>query len=213
MKKKFACFLTAMLAVAAVISGCGKKIKFEPESSSIYVKKDGTVVSADMETFSGSNYSEEELKTYVEDAVKAYNKEHGAEASAYADEKDKDASLPVSVESLEVKDEIASLFLNYASCADYLEFTGTAGMEGGIGQMEKSTVTEMTLEGEFQNAKGETASLDGVTKNGKYHVVKIEGPVTMQVEGKVQFASSGVTIDGDHTVTTPGTGVSFIVFK
>ncbi len=212
MKKKVTVLLAAVLAVMTVFSscsGCGK-VKFEPESSSIYVRKDGTVVSADIEGFEGSNYSEDELKAYVEEAVKAYNGEHGALAEAY---EDKETSLPVAIESLEVKDGTASLFLNYAGCGDYLDFTGTAGMEGGISVLEKATVAEMSLSGNFQNAKGEDAALDGVTKNGKYHVVKIEGPVTMQVEGTVKYVSTGVTIDGKHTVTTPAAVVSYIVFK
>lgn len=213
MRKKTVSFLMAVFMVFAVLSGCGKKITFEPESSSIYVKKDGTVVSADIETFSGGNYNEDELKAYVEEAVKEYNSEHGAEASAYVDEKDKDASLPVAVDSLEVKDEIASLFLNYATCADYLEFTGTAGMEGGISALEKSTVAQMTLDGTFQNDKGEDAALDGVAKNEKYHVVKVEGPVTIQVEGTIKYVSTGVTINGKYTAVTPDTGVSYIIFK
>ena len=213
MKKRTACFLMAVLTVAAVLSGCGSKNKFKPETSSIYVKKDGTVTSADIEEFVGSNYSEEELKVYVEDAVKEYNSEHGAAAEAYQADVKKGVVLPVSVQSLEVKDGEASLFLNYAGCGDYLDFTGTAGMEGGIAELQKSTVGEMNLEGNFQNAKGEDVTLDGVAKNSKYHVVKIEGPVTVQVEGTVKFVSTGVLVDDKKTVTTPAEGISYIVFK
>ena len=209
MKKKVTALLMALLAVMTVFSGCGKA-KFEPETSSIYVKKDGTVVSADIESFEGSNYSEDELKAYVEEAVKAYNGAHGAASEAYAD---KETSLPVAIDSLEVKEGMAYLYLNYAGCGDYLDFTGTAGMENGISTLEKTTVAEMSLSGNFQNAKGEDVTLDGVTKNGKYHVVKIEGPVTMQIEGTVKYVSTGVTVDSKNTVTTPAAVVSYIVFK
>ena len=126
-KKKTAAAALSALALMTALSGCGSK--FKPDTSSIYVKKDGTVVSADIESFEGSNYSEEELTTYVEDAVKLYNSEHGAESAAY---EEKDMELPVEVDSLKVEDGTATLYLNYETCSDYMEFTGTAGMENGI---------------------------------------------------------------------------------
>ncbi len=207
-KKKTAAAALSALALMTALSGCGSK--FKPDTSSIYVKKDGTVVSADIESFEGSNYSEEELTTYVEDAVKLYNSEHGAESAAY---EEKDMELPVEVDSLKVEDGTATLYLNYETCSDYMEFTGTAGMENGISQMEKSTVEEMGVEGDFQNADGEDVALADVQDKGSYHVVKVDGPVTMQVEGKVRYVSKGVTVDSKNTVTTPAGAVSYIVFK
>ena len=207
-KKKTAAAALSALALMTALSGCGSK--FKPDTSSIYVKKDGTVVSADIESFEGSNYSEEELTTYVEDAVKLYNSEHGAESAAY---EEKDMELPVEVDSLKVEDGTATLYLNYETCNDYMEFTGTAGMENGISQMEKSTVEEMGVEGDFQNADGEDVALADVQDKGSYHVVKVDGPVTMQVEGKVRYVSKGVTVDSKNTVTTPAGAVSYIVFK
>ena len=56
-------------------------------------------------------------------------------------------------------------------------------------------------------------TLDGVTKKDSNPVVIVEGPVTMQVEGTIQFVSTGVTVDGKRTVTTPAGSVSYIVFK
>ena len=94
-----------------------------------------------------------------------------------------------------------------------MEFTGTAGMEEGIADMEKSTVGAMSLEGSFKNADGEDVPLADVQEKEDYHVVEVDGPVTMQIEGKVQFVSSGVTVDSKNTVTTPAGEVSYIVFK
>ena len=146
----------------------------------------------------------------MEDAVKLYNSEQGAEASAHAE---KGETLPVEVESLKVEDGVASLFLNYETCEDYMEFTGTAGMEEGIADMEKSTVGAMSLEGSFKNADGEDVPLADVQEKEDYHVVEVDGPVTMQIEGKVQFVSSGVTVLYVYLLTTPAGEVSYIVFK
>ena len=204
--------MAAVLAVA-VLAGCGGKVKFEPKVSSIFVRKDGTVVSADIEDFVGNNYSEAELKTYVEDAVKEYNSEHGAAAEAYVDEEDEDASLPVQITSLSVENGVASLLLGYEKCSDYLEFTGTAGTENGVDRLEFSTVGETEFSGNFQNAKGEDATLESVTKKEKNSVVIIEGAVTIQVEGKVQYVSAGASLVDKHTVTTKAGDVTYIVFK
>ncbi|MCI8549275.1 MAG: hypothetical protein HFI68_01565 [Lachnospiraceae bacterium] len=212
MKRKTAGLIMAAVMAVTVLAGCGK-VKFEPEASSIYVKKDGTVISADIEAFEGSNYSEDELKTYVEEAVKEYNSEHGANAEAYVDEDDKDTVLPVKINSLTVENGTASLFLEYEKCGDYLEFVGTSGMKGAIGRLELSTVGETSFSGNFQNSKGEDVTMEGVTKKEGNPVVIIDGPVTMQVEGSIQYVSTGVTIVDKHTVTTPAESVSFIVFK
>ena len=215
MRKKSAFFLMMLLAVTVLFSGCGcgSRITFEPESSRIYVKKDGSVVSADIETFTGSNYNADELTAYVEQAVSSYNEEHGSQALAYQDDADKNTTLPVAVQSLNVENEIATLFLDYASCGDYLEFNGTAGMTGGISTLQKSTVAELAPEGSFQNADGEDTALEDVLENEKYHVVEIEGGVTMQVEGTVRYVTTGVTVDDEHTVTTPDSGICYIVFR
>ena len=124
MKRRTAGLMMAVVLAVTALAGCGGKVKFEPQASSIFVRKDGTVVSADIEDFVGNNYSEAELKTYVEDAVKEYNSEHGAAAEAYVDEEDEEASLPVKIDSLTVEEGVASLLLGYEGCSDYLEFTG-----------------------------------------------------------------------------------------
>ena len=213
MKKKTAGLMMAAVLALAALVGCGGKVKFEPTVSSIYVKKDGTVVSADIEDFVGNNYSEAELKTYVEDAVKEYKSEHGAEAEAYVDEEDKEASLPIQITSLTVEEGVASLLLAYEKCGDYLEFTGTSGTENGVSRLELSTVGETSLSGNFQNAKGEDVTLEGVTKKEKNSVVIIEGAVTIQVEGKIQYVSAGATLIDKYTVATKAGDVTYIVFK
>lgn len=213
MKKRAAGLMMAAVLAVTVLAGCGGKVKYEPEASSIYVKKDGTVTSADIEDFVGNNYSEAELRTYVEEAVKEYNSEHGAAAEAYVDEEDKEASLPVQVSSLTVEDGVASLFLEYEKCGDYLEFTGNSGTENGISSLELSTVGETSFSGNFKNAKGEDVALEGVTKTEKNPVVILEGAVTIQVEGNIQYVSASATIVDKHTVTTQAGSVTYIVFK
>ncbi len=213
MKRRTAGLMMAAVLAAAVLAGCGDKVKFEPTVSSIYVKKDGTVVSADIEDFVGNNYSEAELKTYVEDAVKEYNSEHGAPAEAYVDEDDEEASLPVQINSLTVEEGAASLLLEYERCSDYLEFTGTSGTENGVSRLELSTVGETSLSGNFQNAKGEDVTLEGVTKKEKNSVVILEGAATVQVEGKIQYMSAGAVLIDKYTVAAKAGGVTYIVFK
>ena len=65
MKRRTAGLMMAMVLAVTILAGCGGKVKFEPQTSSIFVKKDGTVVSADMEDFIGNNYSETELKRNI----------------------------------------------------------------------------------------------------------------------------------------------------
>ncbi len=213
MKRRTAGLMMAVVLAVTALAGCGGKVKFEPQASSIFVRKDGTVVSADIEDFVGNNYSEAELKTYVEDAVKEYNSEHGAAAEAYVDEEDEEASLPVKIDSLTVEEGVASLLLGYEGCSDYLEFTGNSGTESGVSRLEFSTVGETSFSGNFKNAKGEDVTLEGVTKKEKNPVVIVEGAVTVQVEGNVQYVSAGAALVDKHTVTAKAGEVTYIVFK
>ena len=197
----------------AMTAGCGD-VAFEPEASGIYVDRSGAVKSAELESFDNSafeeaRYDEAELKSFVEEAVIAYNQEKGAAAVAYASElEEKDAVLPVSVEKLEVKDAKAELILDYQSAEDYLVFNeADETITELVVQSAPSAVgAGISLDG-LVNTKGETVDASKAKTNEKYTVLTLTGTTTAVVNGKIAGVSGDVAIQDEHTVSISGSAV------
>ena len=218
MKKTFIIFL---LVGAMCLSGCSSSHEFDTEVSAVYVTADGVVTSADIEDFSGDNYSESELTAYVEGAVAAFNYESAGISEAY---ELSDTVLPVYIDQLEVADNVASLYLVYSSCDYYLEFNGKAY---GLSYLELTSITQIQeeysgtssdenegfLSAEFVDTDGASVDADTVISKKKLNVLITEGAATIQVDGKIKYVSSNVTVADDYTVETPEDGLCYIVFK
>ena len=52
-----------ILVTAGITTACGAS--FEADESTVYIKKDGNVIGADIEDFNKDYYDEEELKAYI----------------------------------------------------------------------------------------------------------------------------------------------------
>ncbi|MCJ7836227.1 hypothetical protein MUB23_12615 [Cuneatibacter sp. NSJ-177] len=215
-KKVLSAAITGIMVLA--LAGCSS-VKFEPTESSIFVKKDKTVVSAEMVSVDNSEfdtprYDENEMKTFLETAVKEYNKEACGQDFAYA--KDTKEALNISIEEFKVENKVAAARLNYASSEDYLKFNGTED-SGSVKDLIIGTVADGISSGlDFSgmvNADGSAAGVEEIQKNTKYSLVAITGPARMMVEGKVRYMSSGVTLADESTVVTSGDETVYIIFK
>lgn len=87
----------SVLIGISMLAGCGKSL--DADTDTVYVQKNGTVLSVDVETLDKDYYDETELKDYVTDAVSTYTGEHGKSA--------------VKLENLSVKDGTATLKMKY----------------------------------------------------------------------------------------------------
>lgn len=215
-KKVLSAAITGIMVLA--LAGCSS-VKFEPTESSIFVKKDKTVVSAEMVSVDNSEfdtprYDENEMKTFLEERVKEYNKEACGQDFAYA--KDTKEALNISIEEFKVENKVAAARLNYASSEDYLKFNGTED-SGSVKDLIIGTVADGISSGlDFSgmvNADGSAAGVEEIQKNTKYSLVAITGPARMMVEGKVRYMSSGVTLADESTVVTSGDETVYIIFK
>ena len=93
----------SVLIGISMLAGCGKSL--DADTDTVYVQKNGTVLSVDVETLDKDYYDETELKDYVTDAVSTYTGEHGKSA--------------VKLENLSVKDGTATLKMKYKTPEDY----------------------------------------------------------------------------------------------
>ncbi|MDO5409223.1 MAG: hypothetical protein Q4F21_02085 [Lachnospiraceae bacterium] len=212
MKLRFVKGLTCLMLAVALIGGCGHKA--EMDSTSVYIRKDGSVSSAVYEPFDTGTYKKKELEVFVEDAVKAYNQSEAGTAAAYTDDTEK--KLKAAITSLEVKKGDAILKMEYASCDDYMKFNKD---EGSMVQLASGTVKGAADAGidmsqfELLNTEG-TEKISASDVDDKYHVLFVEGTSKIIVEGTIQYATADVKISEKDTAEVSSSGaLSCIIFK
>lgn len=186
MKKLFSISL-ALLAIAGLLTGCGKSL--EADRDTVYVQKKGTVVSAAIADFDKDYYDEEELKKYIDERVEGYQQEHGKDS--------------VSIDKFSVEEGVAKLFIKYAGYAEYEDFNGVTLFSG--------TVPQALAEGyrfddaEFTEVKdGEAAgSADSkAVSETDAKVIILSEKVDVKVDGTIRYVSSQyTTIKAKDTVS------------
>ena len=202
-----------------LLAGCGGEVKFEPTESSLYLRGDGSLKGAeitafDNTTFGEERYSEEELKVFVEDAVKNYNSEAGSLSMAYSSElEDKNQILPVSIESLTVEENVAELIIDYASCDDYLKFNAADDTITylSVTSAPVAVAGGVSLDG-YVNAKGEPVDTAKARESEKYRLASVNGTTTVVVNGSIVGVLGAEILDG-HTARTTGGTPAYILFK
>jgi len=196
--------LACLLALTVLAAGCSRKpaSSFSPSESSLYVTGEGTVTSADIESYTNDYYTEEELKASVEEALAAFGE--GA-----------------SLNSVSLKDNQAGLLLDFTTPAEYLRFVGMYPDEESpvqvssldIADVESAASAGRFAELTFTSPDGKEASAEDVAKLKRCKAVFVEGTALIQTDGAIQYVSGGVSVEGDSQARTASEGVSCIVFK
>ena len=181
---RYAILAVLMLGVSLV--GCGP---VDSESNLIYISKKGQVQTIDVEEFDKSYYSEEDFKTFAQEAIDVYNKSHEVDA--------------ITLTEFTVEEQVAKLKMEYKSVADFSDFNeltlyqGTvaaAVSEGYLFDVDFSKVEK----GEVTGSASRTDILaeDGLT------VVIIKANTNVQVDGTIHYVSAAnVTVTAKDTVT------------
>ena len=204
--------LPAVLMVGLLLAGCAggsSTSTFSPNESSIFVARDGGIASGTVETYAKDIYVQSELEEFAKQATADYSLANpSGEGEA------------VTLKTCTLENGVAKLIFEYSS-ADALvgfakEYQDNANQ---VDSLSVTTVADGLVQGlivdaSFVSAKdGKTVDSQTVTKEGKFHLVTVEGPaVTLQTEGKVQYISTGSTLVDEFTVKTPE-GKSYIIFK
>lgn len=225
MKKKSRLALTLALVLTALLAvGCAAKsgsAEFNPGRSSIFIKRDGSVMSASVEHTEQNYYSEDELKGFLETELSAFNAAQGSESAAY--NKEGAAKLPAALVSCEVKgadgNKTVKAVYEYSSADMLMALAGqikdeeikltalaTDSVENRLGAGD--------LVGEtFTDTRGKSVESGKVTSQSKLRAVSCQGPAVIQTEGKVLYISEGCKMVDSYTVETPEEGSSYIIFK
>ena len=76
--KKFGQIVLVFLLSVGMFTGCGTSYK--ADESTVFVLKDGKIVSTDVENFDEKTYDKDGLKEYVKNEIDTYNEKNGKPA-------------------------------------------------------------------------------------------------------------------------------------
>lgn len=185
---------TAALTVFSLIllTGCGG-IK-DPMESTVTVDKKGVITQALVEDFSKEGYKLEELKTSIQKLADEYNQEAGEEK--------------VVLEEASVKEQVATVFLEYDSDEDYRGFNRVDFFAGTVAQADKEGYA---FDGDFVDQKGKDVKAGTVPDQcADLQVMIVREPISVLVPGKIAYVSKNMEIQAeDQARLADDTGIAY----
>lgn len=213
----------AVLAGVAclMLAGCGQNTAadgWKAGENSIYITKDLAVESAMVYTAEKANdlYTQEGLENYARDAAASYNKDQGA-AEDFENSEDRE-KLPVALKDCKVEGQTGTLVFEYGSAEDFVKFaeaTGdnthsvTALYTGSAEELSEKLPDADVLTSDGKDAGFSLLGSDGapeadaLSKLKGCQAVITEGSATVYVEGKIAYATTGVTVKAGNAAIMP----------
>lgn len=192
--KKTTKIIAIFCVTASLLTACGNPMK-KMDKNTVYLKEDNTVESLSIEDFDKSYYKEEELKSFIDEEVKAQQEARGEES--------------VSVSEFKVEDKKVTLDLKYQSVEDYVQFTDTV--------LETGVYSEQVFQAPFTfiDADSKEEVVDGIKEDGELQYVKIKDPEEIQVlvDGDVLYYSKSIELVKKNLVKVPAGTESVILYK
>lgn len=108
--------LSCCIGMCMLMAACGTKL--DVQENTIALQRNGKILEAAVETFDQSYYKEDELNSYIQNAVDDYTAEHGKKS--------------VSVTESKVEEKKAYLTLQYENAEIFQDFSGIECFSGSI---------------------------------------------------------------------------------
>ncbi len=190
MKKRILILLTTFVLLG--LTGCNNATK-NATGNILTIENDG-IIDISVEDYSGVDFSEEDLKTYIDSQVTAFTaKKQGA----------------VTVGDMYVQGDTVKLSMNYDTLETYNAFNGTEYQitPGNIWSDEdENRMFKSTDAKELDKT-----ALDGILAEDGVSVLEISGQTAVKVNGKV-LAYAGCTLVDESTVEVTEE-VAIVVYK
>ena len=178
--KKAGQLLAVLTAASVLLSGC-EKLK-DVTTTSVYVSKNGVVTEAIVEDYSkDDDYTEDELKVFVEDDIKKFTEERG----------DADS---VKLEKCQIKEDKVEIRMEYGDYQSYADYHGAEFFAGTLDEAEEAGYD---FSASFVDSKGNEVSVEDAVKG-------CEEPLEIVTEDPVLCVSGTAVIKGKNTVDTAG---------
>lgn len=219
--------LSILLIFVLLLCGCTKSTTYEPKESGIFIRRDRHVIGAEIESFDNSSfetprYSDTELIAFVEESVRDYNEETANLPYVRAEEledlkSEEELVLPVSIQLVDVADNVATLLLDYQDSTHYLAFNGTSEAVSIqnliVGTVKNGNDSNLTYSNMVKAEDGSDVMAVDIMDHEKYMLVAVQGDTLVTCEGQIIFLSKGMELVDEFTVRTVPGETNYIVFK
>ena len=172
--KKAGQLLAVLTAASVLLSGC-EKLK-DVTTTSVYVSKNGVVTEAIVEDYSkDDDYTEDELKVFVEDDIKKFTEERG----------DADS---VKLEKCQIKEDKVEIRMEYGDYQSYADYHGAEFFAGTLDEAEEAGYD---FSASFVDSKGNEVSVEDAVKGVKHVRVIVCVSGTAVIKGKNTVDTAG----------------------
>jgi len=191
-----------------MLAGCKREeivIKVEDvQTNTLSVSNNGTVQAATVEKFDKNYYSLSELNNFISENIKEYNSEVGVQTGAETKEG------PITLNTLEQKEDNAVLILKYATIDHYAAFNK---VEATLSTMESVQNGKVVTPDVFISASdGSFVSKDIALKNDKYKVLIVNENTDVVVDGTIKYYTNAVLVSSSK-LQTDAEGETVIIYK
>ena len=149
----------------------------DTDTNTVYVLKDGKIVSTDIEAFDETAYDKNELGDYVKDIIDTYNSENGKDM--------------LKQKSCEVEENVATLVLEYANADVYEDINGVELFTGTLAEAKEAGYTFTANFAKVVDGKAVAATADDFAGDEDYKVVIIKSNTkVVLMDGEICFVST-----------------------
>ena len=175
MKKRMAA-LGCCIGMSMLLGACGTKL--DVQENTIALQRNGKILEAAVESFDQSYYDQEELNTYVQNAVDDYTAEHGKKS--------------VSVTDSKVEEKKAYLTLQYENAETFTDFTGIECFSGSIVEAQSAGYDFDLDFYPVTDGKADTKTVKGSTllDDDDLKVLIVKENSDLIVPGKIAYVST-----------------------
>ena len=175
MKKRMAA-LGCCIGMSMLLGACGAKL--DVQENTIALQRNGKILEAAVESFDQSYYDQEELDTYVQNAVDDYTAEHGKKS--------------VSVTESKVEEKKAYLTLQYENAETFSDFTGIECFSGSIVEAQSAGYDFDLDFYPVTDGKADTKTVKGSTllDDDDLKVLIVKENSDLIVPGKIAYVST-----------------------
>lgn len=168
--------LGCCIGMSMLLGACGAKL--DVQENTIALQRNGKILEAAVESFDQSYYDQEELNTYVQNAVDDYTAEHGKKS--------------VSVTDSKVEEKKAYLTLQYENAETFSDFTGIECFNGSIVEAQSAGYDFDLDFYPVTDGKADTKTVKGSTllDDDDLKVLIVKENSDLIVPGKIAYVST-----------------------
>mgnify|MGYP006893909294 FL=1 len=168
--------LGCCIGMSMLLGACGTKL--DVQENTIALQRNGKILEAAVESFDQSYYDQEELNTYVQNAVDDYTAEHGKKS--------------VSVTDSKVEEKKAYLTLQYENAETFTDFTGIECFSGSIVEAQSAGYDFDLDFYPVTDGKADTKTVKGSTllDDDDLKVLIVKENSDLIVPGKIAYVST-----------------------